>query len=203
MSLTRQPAPTQRALTVGSVGLVSLVAFHYLAVATAMPTVAQALAGERWYALAFAGSLAAGVVGKVAGGGWSDGRGCSPGSPRRGWCPRSSARPSPARSSSTRAGAGCSWRWPRSPYPPRCWCARRCGPRPRWRRSPRRRGRTRRAGCCGRRPRRSAWSRSTTAGSCAAWRRWRWSGRRWREWRRARRGCCRPGPCAPAPACPP
>lgn len=78
MSLTGS-APIPRTLVVGSVALVSLIAFDYLAVATAMPTVARALDGESWYALSFAGALAAGVVGKVAAGGWSDARG--PGAP--------------------------------------------------------------------------------------------------------------------------
>ena len=64
-----------RALTVGAVALVALVAFEALAVATAMPTVAQALDGLSLYALAFGGTLAASVVGMVAAGRWADSRG--------------------------------------------------------------------------------------------------------------------------------
>lgn len=68
-------APAYRTLTVGTLALASLVAFEYLAVTTAMPSVARALDGLSLYALAFGGSLAAGVVGMVAGGIWSDARG--------------------------------------------------------------------------------------------------------------------------------
>jgi Arabinose efflux permease len=65
-------APQYRAVTVAIVALTLLVAYEYLAVATAMPMVATVLNGERLYALAFSGSLAAGVVGMVAGGRWND-----------------------------------------------------------------------------------------------------------------------------------
>lgn len=65
-------APQYRALTIGMVALTTLVAFEALAVATAMPTVAQALNGLPLYALAFGGPLAAGVVGMVVSGTWSD-----------------------------------------------------------------------------------------------------------------------------------
>jgi len=51
-------SPQYRALTIGMVALITLVAFESLAVATAMPTVAQALDGLRLYALAFGGPLA-------------------------------------------------------------------------------------------------------------------------------------------------
>ncbi|MFC3551704.1 MFS transporter [Lysobacter cavernae] len=67
-----------RAVTLGAVALVALYAFEALAVATAMPTVAQALGGLRLYALAFGGTLAAGVVGMVAAGRWADTRGPAP-----------------------------------------------------------------------------------------------------------------------------
>nr|WP_254696282.1 MFS transporter [Lysobacter enzymogenes] len=53
----------------------SLVGFEALAVTTAMPTVARALDGLPLYALAFAGTLAASVVGMVAAGRWADARG--------------------------------------------------------------------------------------------------------------------------------
>lgn len=64
-----------RALTIGTVALVALAAFEALAVATAMPTVAQALNGLPLYALAFGGAMAASVVGMVAAGRWADTRG--------------------------------------------------------------------------------------------------------------------------------
>jgi MFS family permease len=65
-------SPQFRALTVGMVALITLVAFESLAVATAMPTVAQALDGLPLYALAFGGPLASGVVAMVVSGTWSD-----------------------------------------------------------------------------------------------------------------------------------
>lgn len=65
-------SPQYRALTVGMVALITLVAFESLAVATAMPTVAQALDGLPLYALAFGGPLASGVVAMVVSGTWSD-----------------------------------------------------------------------------------------------------------------------------------
>ncbi len=64
-----------RALTVGSVALVSLGAFEAIAVATAMPTVAAALDGVAAYALAFGLPLATSVIGMVLAGVWSDARG--------------------------------------------------------------------------------------------------------------------------------
>ncbi|GII25399.1 MFS transporter [Planosporangium mesophilum] len=68
-------APPYRALTIGMVTLVSLVAFEAVAVTTAMPTVARALHGLSLYALAFGGALAAGVIAMVISGRWSDGKG--------------------------------------------------------------------------------------------------------------------------------
>jgi MFS family permease len=65
-------SPQYRALTVGMVALITLVAFESLAVTTAMPTVAQALDGLHLYALAFGGPLASGVVAMVVSGTWSD-----------------------------------------------------------------------------------------------------------------------------------
>jgi MFS family permease len=65
-------APQYRALTVGMVALMTLIAFESLAVTTAMPTVVQALNGLPLYALAFGGPLASGVVGMVVSGTWSD-----------------------------------------------------------------------------------------------------------------------------------
>jgi MFS family permease len=68
-------SPHYRATTLGMVALVSLHAFEALAVAAAMPTVAQALDGLRLYALAFGGTLATSVIGMTLAGRWSDARG--------------------------------------------------------------------------------------------------------------------------------
>ncbi|GAA1258609.1 MFS transporter [Sphaerisporangium rubeum] len=67
-----QESTTYRALTVGLVALMSLVAFEYMAVAVAMPVAAAELGGLRLYGLAFSGAMAAGVVGTVLGGRWAD-----------------------------------------------------------------------------------------------------------------------------------
>jgi MFS family permease len=85
---TTHPAPTpkgaglspatQRTVLVGMVALVLLGAFEALAVATAMHTVAVALDGMALYAVAFAGSIAASVVGMVAAGRWCDRYGPGP-----------------------------------------------------------------------------------------------------------------------------
>ncbi|HEK1685710.1 TPA: MFS transporter [Pseudomonas putida] len=64
-----------RLTTVGLVLLVALIAFEALAVATAMPAVAQDLGGLSLYALAFGITLATSVVGMTAAGGWSDSHG--------------------------------------------------------------------------------------------------------------------------------
>ncbi|MET8005045.1 MFS transporter [Nonomuraea glycinis] len=66
---------TRKALTAGLVAMVSLVAFEYVAVAIAMPVVADDLGGIELYGLAFSGAMAAGVVGTVLGGRWADLRG--------------------------------------------------------------------------------------------------------------------------------
>lgn len=68
-------APRLRAMTVGVVALVSLIAFEALAVGTAMPTVARDLDGLSWYGLAFGGPFASGVVAMVVSGIWCDARG--------------------------------------------------------------------------------------------------------------------------------
>jgi MFS family permease len=67
-----------RALTIAMVSLIALVAFESLAVATAMPTVAEALHGVSLYALSFGATLAASIVGMVAAGQWTDARGPAP-----------------------------------------------------------------------------------------------------------------------------
>ena len=62
-------------VTLGACALVFLAAFESLAVTTIMPLVSRELNGAALYALAFAGPLAAGVIGMVAAGNWSDRRG--------------------------------------------------------------------------------------------------------------------------------
>jgi MFS family permease len=57
------------------VALIVLAATESLAVTTVMPVVSAALDGESLYAVAFAGTLATGVIGMVACGAWSDARG--------------------------------------------------------------------------------------------------------------------------------
>ncbi|MEV4805141.1 MFS transporter [Nonomuraea sp. NPDC049421] len=67
-----------RALSIGLVALVTLVAFEAMAVATAMPVVARDLDGMPLYNLAFSATLAASVIATVLGGRWSDVRGPLP-----------------------------------------------------------------------------------------------------------------------------
>ncbi|GAA2216769.1 MFS transporter [Micromonospora olivasterospora] len=71
-------APRLRAMTVGVVALVSLLAFEALAVGTAMPTVARGLDGLSLYGLAFGGAFASGVLAMVVSGIWCDVRGPRP-----------------------------------------------------------------------------------------------------------------------------
>ena len=71
-------SPRYRALTIAMVSLIAMVAFESMAVATAMPTVAQALHGLSLYALSFGATLAASIVGMVAAGQWTDARGPAP-----------------------------------------------------------------------------------------------------------------------------
>jgi MFS family permease len=61
--------------TVGSWSLVFLAAFESLAVTTVMPVVAADLNGRALYSLAFSATVAAGIVGTVVAGAWSDRRG--------------------------------------------------------------------------------------------------------------------------------
>jgi MFS family permease len=61
--------------TVGSWSLVFLAAFESLAVTTIMPIVTEELDGRALYSLAFAATIAAGVVGMVVAGSWADSRG--------------------------------------------------------------------------------------------------------------------------------
>lgn len=71
-------APSLRALTIGMLGLVSILAFEQLAVATVMPLVAQALDGMTLYAAAFGVAMAAGILGMALAGPWSDRAGPNP-----------------------------------------------------------------------------------------------------------------------------
>lgn len=64
--------------TLGTFALVFLSAFENLAVTTVMPGISAELHGARLYALAFAAPLAAGIVGMVVAGNWSDRRGPKP-----------------------------------------------------------------------------------------------------------------------------
>lgn len=68
-------SPSYRAVSVGLVALIMLVAFEAMAVATAMPVVARELGGMSLYNLAFSATLAASVIATVLGGRWSDLRG--------------------------------------------------------------------------------------------------------------------------------
>ncbi|GAB3083111.1 MFS transporter [Isoptericola nanjingensis] len=68
----------QRTVLIGMVAYVALGAFESLAVSTAMPTVAAELDGLRLYTLAFATGSAAGVVGMLVAGRWTDRRGPTP-----------------------------------------------------------------------------------------------------------------------------
>ncbi|MEV0583295.1 MFS transporter [Nonomuraea sp. NPDC050310] len=65
-------SPRYRAISFGLVALVTLVAFEAMAVATAMPKVADDLGGRHLYNLAFSGALAASVIATVLGGRWAD-----------------------------------------------------------------------------------------------------------------------------------
>ncbi|MGQ3052764.1 MAG: MFS transporter [Roseateles sp.] len=68
-------APGRRAACLGAVALISMLAFESIAVATAMPAVAEALHGLRYYALAFGATLATSVLGMTAAGQLCDKRG--------------------------------------------------------------------------------------------------------------------------------
>jgi len=79
MTCIAMPAPPQtlfgRGLagaSIGAVALVSLLAFEAMAVAAAMPAIADALQGIGLYALAFGGMLASSVLGMVMAGRWCD-----------------------------------------------------------------------------------------------------------------------------------
>lgn len=65
--------------SIGILSMVFLAAFESMAVTAIMPAISQALDGASLYALAFAGLLAASIVGMVVGGMWSDRHGPKPG----------------------------------------------------------------------------------------------------------------------------
>lgn len=71
-------APGRRAASLGAVALISMLAFEAIAVATAMPAVAQGLNGLGLYALAFGVTLATSLPGMVAAGELCDKRGPYP-----------------------------------------------------------------------------------------------------------------------------
>jgi MFS family permease len=68
-------APGRSAACVGAVALISMLAFEAIAVATAMPAVAEALDGLPLYALAFGATLATSVIGMTIAGQLCDKRG--------------------------------------------------------------------------------------------------------------------------------
>lgn len=68
-------APGRRAACIGAIALISMLAFESIAVATAMPAVAEALHGLPLYALAFGATLATSVLGMTAAGQLCDRRG--------------------------------------------------------------------------------------------------------------------------------
>ena len=59
-------------VTLGAVALIFLAAIQALAMTTVMPIISAELDGDALYALAFAGTLATGVIGMVVTGGWAD-----------------------------------------------------------------------------------------------------------------------------------
>lgn len=73
--LERVLGPEHRAMTVGILAVVSLVAFEAMAVATAMPVAVADLEGLRFYAWAFSAFLTTSLLGMVVAGEVSDRRG--------------------------------------------------------------------------------------------------------------------------------
>lgn len=61
--------------TIGIVLVITVLAFEYMAIGTAMPVAARELNGVRLYAWAFSAVFIAGLLANVVGGGWSDSRG--------------------------------------------------------------------------------------------------------------------------------
>lgn len=67
-----------RSITWGAAGLITLFAIEYIAVGTAMPSVARDLDGLALYSLAFGATVATSVVGMMVSGWWSDHSGPKP-----------------------------------------------------------------------------------------------------------------------------
>ena len=65
-------APGVASVSIGATVLISLFALEYIAVAAAMPTVAEDLDGYRFYNLAFGATVASSLLGMVLGGWWCD-----------------------------------------------------------------------------------------------------------------------------------
>lgn len=86
--LDRDPAPARgarvlvdpalRAAALGATALIGLFALEYIAVGSAMPTVAESLDGYHLYNMAFGATVAASVIGMIVGGWWSDRSGPRP-----------------------------------------------------------------------------------------------------------------------------
>jgi len=72
-------APAYRLITIALIALVTIVAFEFMAVATAMPQAAEDLDAVRSYGLAFSVMLTAQLLGIVLAGVWSDRSGPMPG----------------------------------------------------------------------------------------------------------------------------
>ena len=88
-----------RWLSIGMFSLIFLAAFEAMAVTTVMPLVARDLDGVALFAVAFAVPLAAGIIGMVLAGNWTDRSGPLPSLHHRRRCSSSSASSSPARRS--------------------------------------------------------------------------------------------------------
>ncbi len=67
--------PAYRALTLGCVSTILLIAFEAMAVGTAMPAAAEALDGLALYAFAFSAFFTTSLLGMVVSGQWCDRRG--------------------------------------------------------------------------------------------------------------------------------
>ena len=72
-------APAYRLISVAVIAMVTIVAFEFMAIATAMPTAAEELGAVRSYGLAFSVMLTGQLLGIVLAGVWSDRSGPMPG----------------------------------------------------------------------------------------------------------------------------
>src|SRR5206468_3122401 len=101
----------RRALTVGLVLTITLVAFEALAISTVMPVVARELGGLDLYGWVFSAFFLGNLVGIVVVGGLIDRGGliCSRRCPRPGSSQASWDRPSPGSSRSSPPGGPSSW----------------------------------------------------------------------------------------------